>query len=37
MCTVFQRTLKSERKTRDQFNKKYGDYLPMSIQGDLQQ
>ena len=35
LCQLFQRVTKSERKARDGFNGKYGDYLPVSIQGDL--
>jgi hypothetical protein len=27
--------MRSESKTREQFNRKYGDYLPISIQGNL--
>jgi hypothetical protein len=30
-CTLLQRVVKSERKSRDDFNAKYGDYLPVSI------
>ena len=35
VCKLFQSCIKSERKLREQFNKKYGEYLPVSIQGDL--
>ena len=37
LCTIFKRALKAERKAREGFNRKYGEYLPISIQGDLQQ
>jgi len=36
VCYLFQKVMKSERKQRDNFNGKYGDYLPVSIQEDLQ-
>ena len=35
LCYLLQRVLKSESKTRSSFNSKYGDYLPISIQGNL--
>lgn len=35
ICYNLQKLLKQERKSRDLFNEKYGDYLPLSIQCDL--
>ena len=35
MCTHLQKVVKQERKARDSFNQKYGDYLPVIIQSDL--
>ena len=35
VCYLFQRVMKMERKQREVFNCKYGDYLPASIQNDL--
>ena len=31
VCYLLERVMKSESKTRDAFNSKYGDYLPISI------
>jgi len=31
VCYLLQRAIKSERKSRDGFNCKYGDYLPKNI------
>jgi hypothetical protein len=31
LCYLLQRVMKSESKTRESFNSKYGDYLPISI------
>mmetsp|Transcript_15275 Transcript_15275/g.25834 ORF Transcript_15275/g.25834 Transcript_15275/m.25834 type:complete len:237 (+) Transcript_15275:648-1358(+) len=36
VCYLLQRYLKSERETREQFNLRFGDFLPVSIQYDLQ-
>lgn len=36
LCYHLEKIIKKERSTRDNFNLKYGDYLPKSIQSDLQ-
>ena len=35
ICSLMHRATKAERKGRDAFNGKFGDYLPVSIQADL--
>jgi len=36
VCSLLQKGMSSELETREQFNRQYGDYLPISIQNDLE-